>query len=187
MEMWLFSKLWRGKFNRNGQRNELELPLGKGDVESGAIFYFKNKQTEKPQTRTYVKLVLFHSSLAVCSDMWKIFAGMLPCLPRFVCGPTSPCWDGHFSQSQAHCQVGFPLSSLQPSPLSLCKNVLLAAPGSPPLEADLCQLSLSSWSFSNVCAGEELVSKRLQAALQWESPSYAVCCAEVHLFLCFIQ
>lgn len=46
MEICLFSKLKRGKFNRDGQRNELELPLGKRDIESGVIFALKqNKNT----------------------------------------------------------------------------------------------------------------------------------------------
>jgi len=66
---------------------------------------------------------------------------------------------------------------------SLCAK---PAPGSPALEVGLCQLSSSSWSFPNACAGEELVSERLQAALHWESPRYVARCVKLHLFLCFI-
>lgn len=42
----------------------------------------------------HVKFLVFHSSLTVCSEMWKIFAGALQCLPHFFCGPASPCQDG---------------------------------------------------------------------------------------------
>lgn len=38
--------------------------------------------------------LIFHSLLTFCSEMWKIFAVALQILPRFSCGPASPCWIG---------------------------------------------------------------------------------------------